>query len=280
MQASDDERTEAFPLDVPFGAYAPTRGQVALMTMGRVVPLMNRGRMRWQLGQWIDRIRPGPIDLQVDGIRYRFGRMCDVDTLKLVFRQGRFDRAELDFLLGGGPEDMRFADVGANMGIYGLTVAMRRPRSRVVFCEPSPEPVALLRANVAANDLQARAQVFDCAVGDREAQMTFHLAGTKSSLVAETGMPGIEVRVRPLLDILTEAAFDRLDAMKVDVEGYEDRVLGPFLADAPPALRPRRVVVEHILAEHWQNDAVALCEQAGYRVADRVGFNTLLELDA
>ena len=50
---------------------------------------------------------------------------------------------------------------------------------------------------------------------------------------------GVVVRCRPLLAVVTEAGLAGIDALKIDVEGFEDKVLVPFFRDAPPSLWPR-----------------------------------------
>ena len=49
--------------------------------------------------------------------------------------------------------------------------------------------------------------------------------------------------------ILADAAVDHVDALKIDIEGFEDRVLTPFFKDAPQGLWPRAIVIEHLVAQ-------------------------------
>ena len=49
--------------------------------------------------------------------------------------------------------------------------------------------------------------------------------------------------------ILEEAGVSHVDALKIDVEGFEDRVLTGFFTQAPQALWPRAVVIEHLSQE-------------------------------
>ena len=49
----------------------------------------------------------------------------------------------------------------------------------------------------------------------------------------------------------TRPASRRVDALKIDVEGYEDRVLTGFFKQAPQALWPRAVVIEHLSRNEW-----------------------------
>jgi hypothetical protein len=70
----------------------------------------------------------------------------------------------------------------------------------------------------------------------------------------------------PLLAIVQVARKTRIDAMKIDVEGYEDRVLIPFIREAPRHLWPRRVLMEVEHTTRWESDCLAMLVDAGYRV--------------
>jgi hypothetical protein len=79
-----------------------------------------------------------------------------------------------------------------------------------------------------------------------------------------------------LLRILQEAGVSSVDALKIDVEGYEDRVLISFFKEAPQALWPRAVVIEHLSKDEWQADCIADMVSRGYAIAGRTRSNTLL----
>jgi hypothetical protein len=68
----------------------------------------------------------------------------------------------------------------------------------------------------------------------------------------------------------------RVDSLKIDVEGYEDRVLIGFFAHAPQALWPRAVVIEHLSRNEWLSDCLADMLARGYVAAGKTRSNTLL----
>jgi methyltransferase FkbM-like protein len=76
--------------------------------------------------------------------------------------------------------------------------------------------------------------------------------------------------------ILEESAVPKVDSLKIDVEGFEDRVLIGFFRDAPAELWPRAVVIEHLERDNWQQDCIADMIGRGYREAGRTRSNTLL----
>jgi hypothetical protein len=67
-----------------------------------------------------------------------------------------------------------------------------------------------------------------------------------------------------------------VDALKIDVEGYEDRVLTGFFKQAPPSLWPRAVVIEHLSRNEWLDDCIADMLGRGYAESGKTRSNTLL----
>jgi methyltransferase FkbM-like protein len=92
---------------------------------------------------------------------------------------------------------------------------------------------------------------------------------------ATTSSEVVSVPCRPLLAVLAEAAVTTIDALKIDVEGVEDLVLGPFLRDAPPDLLPALVLIEDTRG-YWRTNVFTLLEQRGYTAFARSRHNVAL----
>ena len=86
----------------------------------------------------------------------------------------------------------------------------------------------------------------------------------------------IKVPALRLQRILAEAGVGHVDTLKIDVEGYEDRVLTGFFRDAPQAMWPRAVVIEHLSRNEWQDDCIADMRARGYAETGKTRSNTLL----
>jgi hypothetical protein len=86
----------------------------------------------------------------------------------------------------------------------------------------------------------------------------------------------IQVPSLRLQRILEDAGVSHLDALKIDVEGYEDRVLTGFFKQAPPSLWPRAVVIEHLSRDEWLADCIADMRARGYAETGRTRSNTML----
>ena len=74
----------------------------------------------------------------------------------------------------------------------------------------------------------------------------------------------IRVNSLRLARILGDAGVTSVAALKIDIEGYEDRALIPFFKEAPPSLWPRAVVIEHLSRDEWQQDCIADMVARGY----------------
>jgi hypothetical protein len=79
-----------------------------------------------------------------------------------------------------------------------------------------------------------------------------------------------------LESVLNEAGFERVDALKIDIEGAEDTVLVPFFANAPARLWPALILLE-TSSDRWKSDCVALCMEHGYKETHRTRLNVILE---
>lgn len=158
---------------------------------------------------------------------------------------GTFELAELDYVrkyLRTGENAM---DVGANVGIFSVLMGVTLGQSGRVFAfEPGPGNVVRLRRNLERNRL-SDAQVFPCALGEVDGQMTLNLARDPAypSLVeVESGLgdgTGIPVQVRRLDSVWEECGKPQIAFVKMDVEGAETAVIrgaSHFLGICRPTL--------------------------------------------
>jgi FkbM family methyltransferase len=202
----------------------------------------------------------------------------------LLFCPQLYDRRELSVLLPAlRPGDV-FADVGSHIGLYALLAARRvAPAGRVIAIEADPLTHERLVGNIARNPgLAIDAVCVAVSDADGTARLALNTSGNRggNSLLVP-GDDVIDVPCRTLAGVLAERGIERVDAMKLDVEGMEFRVLTRYLADVPAPRRPRIVVLEH--QERWietaGGDAVALLIEAGYREVLATRVNRVLVCD-
>jgi FkbM family methyltransferase len=181
-------------------------------------------------GEWIAQDREG----------VWFALNVDSELEWQVLAYGGFDFALLDYLRSVLQPGAVFVDVGANVGCVCLPAANRvGARGRVLAFEADPAVFERLQRNASLNDLpQWRGQAL--ALGRSAGAMTLHRgAGSGAfgqavgSLYASDWHQGgstVQVPVDTLDHALEAGAADRVDVIKIDVEGAELDVLKGGLA--------------------------------------------------
>ena len=266
------------PAIPPFGAFAPTRAQAAIIAMVHRLGI-RRGVFRPMLSRLIDRLRAGPIDVQFHGASFRLFHQTSATERGALFNPD-YNREELDFLQARTPVGGVFVDVGANVGTYAMVMARHvGPSGTVIAIEPHPVTHARLAFNRAASRF-THVRIVAAAAGACDGELMIGTDGNNlaASRVVSNEERGSAIRVPSLrlLRILAEAGVDHVDSLKIDVEGFEDRVLTGFFAEAPRSLWPRAVVIEHLSRNEWLKDCIAEMHSMGYSENRRNRSNTML----
>jgi FkbM family methyltransferase len=266
------------PSPAPFGAFAPTAAQAALIRLAHGSGL-KRGAFRPWLSRLINLLRAGPVDMQYQGGAFRFHHQASATERGALFNPD-YNREELEFLRASLSSGGVFVDVGANVGTYALALARDvGADGMVIAIEPHPVIHARLAFNRAASRF-AQVRLVAAAAGEADGEVMIETdSGNLGASHVVTGQPSgnaFKVPCMTLQHILGEAGAVRVDALKIDVEGFEDRVLTGFFAQAPQTLWPRAVVIEHLSRQQWQNDCIADMITRGYRETGRTRSNTLL----
>ncbi len=113
-----------------------------------------------------------------------------------------------------------FLDVGANIG--GTALIASSTNSRIIGIEASPRNAYLFEQTMRANGVEA--ELFHCAAGQGPGEIRFNESEYGAgSHIDEAGT--IVVQVRSIDSIVAELGLERVDLIKIDVEGYELEVL-------------------------------------------------------
>jgi len=133
----------------------------------------------------------------------------------------------------------RVLDLGAHIGLVSLAAA--KIGCEVLAVEACPRNAALLRASARCNGFH-RLRIVHAAIGDRTGTASFSPHGPFGHVYSPvTDMPRIEVPAVRGDDLLAEVGWERVDFIKLDVEGSEIAALRGLenlltRAAAPPIL--------------------------------------------
>jgi FkbM family methyltransferase len=266
----------------PFGAFAPNAAQRAIIVMAQRTRL-KRGAFRPTLSRLVNLFRTGPIDAHYQGAAFRFYHQASATERGALFNPD-YNIEELDFLRAHTPVGGVFVDVGANVGTYALVLARHiGPIGRVIAIEPHPLTHARLAFNSAASGYR-HVRLVAAAAGDSDGELMIETDGGNigaSHIATGATSAGNAIRVPSLRlqRVLADAGVSYVDSLKIDVEGYEDRVLIAFFREAPQSLWPRAVVIEHLSRNDWLSDCLGGMLARGYVAVGKTRSNTLLLLE-
>src|SRR6185437_15944205 len=160
------------------------------------------------LSRLVDLLRAGPVDVQYQGASFRFYHQASATERGALFNPD-YNLDELDFLRANTPAGGVFVDVGANVGTYAMVLAFN---------------------NKACGYTQTK--LVEAAAGPTDGELLIETDGDNlgaSRIV--TGAPGSEAIKVPSLRlqrVLDESGVTKVDALKIDIEGFEDSVLTGF----------------------------------------------------
>jgi FkbM family methyltransferase len=267
------------PASPPFGAFAPTRAQGLIISLAHRSKL-KRGAFRPMMSRLVDLARGGPVDAQYQGAAFRLYHQASATERGVLFNPD-YNLEELEFLRAHIPTGGVFIDIGANVGTYAMVLARHvGTGGKVIAVEPHPVAHARLSFNRVASGF-AQVKLVAAAAGPSDGELLIETDGDNlgaSHVVSGQPSSGaFRVPSLRLERILADANVAKVDGLKIDVEGFEDRVLTGFFRDAPQALWPRAVVIEHLSRDEWRDDSIADMRARGYREAGKTRSNTLLE---
>lgn len=242
-----------FDSQATWGTYTPRAWHGWLLRMGhslgpglrRLTPLLRRP------------IKYGvhhAVDVKIWGLRLRLLPRGNMAEAKLLFAPQLFDREEFALLERELKPGSVFVDIGANVGAYTYWAhRCLRGQGRIIAVEPDPEMRRRLEFNLRTNHID-EADVCAVALSDTQGMgelLVNPMQRGENTLVPEQarGAGGSriveKVNLDTLVNVLQSRGVDRVDALKIDIEGHEPPVLTHFFQHAPKTLWPRLVITEY-----------------------------------
>ncbi|MEM7727676.1 MAG: FkbM family methyltransferase [Pseudomonadota bacterium] len=206
---------------------------------------------------------------------YPSDNRCEKRALAGVQVWDADERRALRKAVENGSGSFVFLDVGSNAGLYTLFVhayarAADRP-VRLIAVEPSAEMAARLQVNAAASG--AAVELVRSAVSDAPGEALLS-DGDGNRGEARISDEGASVPVETLAGLCARLGVARIDAMKIDIEGHDERALRAFVADAPASLHPHLLIAETASGD---SPIVELTRAQNYLLADATSLNAILK---
>ncbi|MCV2883052.1 FkbM family methyltransferase [Actibacterium sp. XHP0104] len=150
------------------------------------------------------------------------------DVIQKEHQAGNFyEQEELQLIARHTTPGMAFCDIGANVGNHTIFFGLFLQPASIMCIEPNPEVLPALRANIFLNRLDDICDMskLGLALGSHERQnasISFRARNTGASRISDGG-GSIQICTGDAL-----LAGDKIDFLKIDVEGMELEVLKGF----------------------------------------------------
>ncbi|MEO1103940.1 MAG: FkbM family methyltransferase [Pseudomonadota bacterium] len=219
----------------------------------------------------------GPVEARAEGLTFALAPRDNKVDFDIWYKARLEEAQERAFLTTHLKPGEWFIDIGANIGLYTISLLSRVPGARAAAFEPLDKLRARLAVNLERNGLSSGVAVRDEAVGPASEMRLFESrnAGRSSLLPFEGAREGRLVTVRPLRALLEEIGAVPA-ALKIDVEGFEAEALLPYFDEAPPDRWPRAVVIETLHRGLWRRDCLHELLAKGYVMHGETDENALL----
>ncbi len=270
-------------LNPPFGTYALPQPREILRRKTEGFQDTRWGRT--MISHYRKRALKGlnePFDVEVaDGVKARLypsQNRCEKRAFAGVQNWDAHERAALERAVKACTDDsFVFLDVGANVGLYSLFVAhyckTAGVEANIYAIEPGQSTAERLEDNLKASDV--RIQIIRAAVSD--APGTGHLGGGDSNR-GEARLLGDDTGELVIIDTLDRIALthglSKIHAMKVDIEGHDEKALTGFFKAAPETLYPQILILE--AGKDDSPPIIDLCQAQGYALDGRHGLNAIM----
>jgi FkbM family methyltransferase len=217
-----------------------------------------------------------------DGVRVVTPDSLNLITPYVLHEQQDWFEGEIVFLRRLLQAGQRAIDIGANYGVYTLSIAKAVGPTGVVWAfEPTSSTAAFLAQGIAANNF-THVIVEQSALSRKcgTAQLTLNEAPESNSLARGEPSGGAKetVRVVTLDECMERYRWENIDLVKIDAEGEEENILEGarrFLADLSPL-----ILFEVKAADTWHLELIGKFAAHGfdsYRLVP--GLNVLVPFE-
>ena len=202
--------------------------------------------------------------------------------IKIYF--GRSNLDEIDFIKNNSPNKSVFIDIGSNMGFYTQFIAAiieKKRQIKIISIDALPinnfrlkENLKLLKKKIP--NIFSLVKIKNCAVGDRNTKLNLDYSHGLANAFITKNKKDISVKSRNLINIVNEEKLKFITNLKIDIEGYEDKVLISFLRSCKKKLIPRNIILEHSEKKIWKNNLLKFLFKFGYQEIFKNKSNIIL----
>lgn len=219
-----------------------------------------------------------PFDVDFRGVTYRLEGGRNLIEYGILLNPD-YNAEDIDFLAAGISDGGVIVDIGSNIGLYSLPLARAAgPNGRCIAIDANPLMTERLMRNAALSGLD-NVTAIASAVSDRDGSGQLTVRKNDDAIVAVDESADGPIAIRTLAALLDEAGVPRVDVLKIDIEGHEDKALPTYLDTALPEMMPHRIVIEHPEPNADYPGCAEAFARHRYRLVGRTRNNSLYRRD-
>lgn len=144
-----------------------------------------------------------------------------------IFINGIYEQRTFDFIVNNLPENGVFLDLGANIGAITIPIEVRRKDIKIICVEAAPWIYEYLVKNLTRNQASGVRHLNKALYYTDREILNFYSPldkfgkGSLSPVFSETVIPVTTIKIDTLVK---EFSLEKVDLIKIDVEGYEYHV--------------------------------------------------------
>tara|TARA_B100000767_G_scaffold10818_1_gene10541 strand:+ start:495 stop:2288 length:1794 start_codon:yes stop_codon:yes gene_type:complete len=225
--------------------------------------------------------KENPIDIKYHDIKFRLYPHNNAIESKMIvsarFREAKELEVISKYLKNGGI----FLDIGANIGYYSL-MAAKLGATKVIGIEPNPAVLNRFKENIRFNGYEKQIKTFQIAIGEKIESRDLYLSlvdlGSSSILGKKNSVNKIRIKILPLDVLIRREAITRIEVLKIDIEGFEDKALFPYFKTLDKKHYPKLILMEDSSQNNWDNNILEWLLANGYNLISRTRSNVIIAL--
>ena len=202
---------------------------------------------------------------------------------KIIISSRKHESHELKFLENLNKKNNSvFLDIGANMGYYSI-MSSEFGFDKIYAIEPLANMHKRIQEHIDMNNLNNLVRLIPYALGDQIKNITMFEEpsnyGGSSLMKSPKRTVTTNVKMITLNKFVKDNLIKHIDAIKIDVEGYEDKVLMPFFLNTSNTVWPRLVIIEHSQRLEWVDDVIQWMLNNNYVLVFKSKGNSIFKLN-
>ena len=175
-----------------------------------------------------------------------------------------------------------FLDIGANIGYYSL-MAAKFGAKKIIGIEPNSIVLERFKENIKFNKFDKQIKTFQVGVGEKREIKELCLShvdmGSSSIVNTNLNSDKVKIKILPLSELLKKEEISKVDVLKIDIEGFEDKALFPYFKTLNKKFYPRLILMEDSSQSDWDENILEWLFANGYRILARTRGNILITLE-